>query len=180
MALTTFSITISLILCSVMLVIVSASDYGYGSKPEPLYKPMFDEEETPFPIAIQGLILCKSGGNIIPIKEAVARIQCLAVNEKGYETAPFSFLSPPTDSNGYYFATLFPHELNYNKVKLTGCKAFLRNYPHNTCNVAANINQGIFGAPLSYTRLLNNKKMKLYSVQPFVFTPETNSISNGY
>lgn len=44
-----------------MLVVASASDYGYGSNPLPLHKPMFDVEEKPSPIGIQGLILCRSG-----------------------------------------------------------------------------------------------------------------------
>ena len=68
MALTTFSFTISLILFSFMLVIASASDYGYGSKPEQLYKPKFDVKEKPLPIGIEGLILCKLGPKTIPIK----------------------------------------------------------------------------------------------------------------
>ncbi|XP_022727901.1 uncharacterized protein LOC111283604 [Durio zibethinus] len=86
MALTIFSFTISLVLFSFMFVLASAIDYGYGSKPEALYKPKFDVKEKPLPIAVEGLILCKSGSETIPIKGAVARITCLAVDEHGYES----------------------------------------------------------------------------------------------
>ncbi|XP_017974838.1 PREDICTED: proline-rich protein 3 [Theobroma cacao] len=180
MALTTFSFTISFILFSFMLVIASASDYSYGTKPELLYKPKSDVKEKPLPIGIEGLILCKSGPKrLIPIKGAVARITCLAVDEHGYETAPFSILSKATDSKGYYFATLFPHELS-NKLKLTECKAFLEKSPLENCKVATDVNKGISGAPLSYCRLLNNNKMKLYSVPPFIYTSQPKPISPGY
>lgn len=103
----------------------------------------------------------------------VARITCLAIDEHGYETAPFSILSKPTDSKGYYFATFYPNQLNHNKLQLAECKAFLEKSPLETCKVATDVNKGITGAPLSYSRLLDNKKMKLYSVPPFIF-------SNGY
>ncbi|XWS75664.1 hypothetical protein CRYUN_Cryun01aG0110600 [Craigia yunnanensis] len=179
MALTTFSFTISFILFSFMIVIASATDYAYGSKPELFYKPKFDVKEKPLPIGVEGLILCKSGSKTIPIKGAVARITCLVVDEHGYETAPFSILSKPTDSKGYYFATLFPNELN-NKLKLTVCKAFLEKSPLETCKVATDVNKGISGASPSYRRLLDNKKMKLYSVPPFIYTSQPKPISNGY
>ncbi|MBA0549088.1 hypothetical protein Golob_020146 [Gossypium lobatum] len=156
MALTTFCFPISLILCSFMVDFASASvDYGYGSKPQLFHTPMFHVKEKPLPI----------GG--------VARITCLAVDENGYQTAPFSILSKPADSKGYYFATLYPNELNHNKLKLAECKAFLEKSPLETCKVATDVNKGITGAPLSYRRLLDNKKMTLYSVPPFIF-------SNGY
>ncbi|KAA3459145.1 proline-rich protein 3-like [Gossypium australe] len=174
MALTTFCFTIFLILCSFMVDFASASgDYGYGSKPQLFHTPMFHVKEKPLPIGIEGFILCKSGPKTIPIKGGVARITCLAVDENGYQTAPFSILSKPTDSKGYYFATLYPNELNHNKLKLAECKAFLEKSPLETCKVATDVNEGITGAPLSYRRLLDNKKMTLYSVPPFIF-------SNGY
>ena len=110
---------------------------------------------------------------------AVARITCLAVDEHDYETEPFSILSKPTDSRGYYSATLFPNELN-NKLKLTECRAFLEKSPLKTCKVATDVNKGISGAPLFYHRLLDNKKIKLYSVLPFIYTSQPKPISNGY
>ena len=68
MSLTTFSFTIYFILFSFMIVIASASDYVYGSKPELLYKPKFDVKEKLLPIAVESLILCNSGSKTIPIK----------------------------------------------------------------------------------------------------------------
>ncbi|XP_022769976.1 proline-rich protein 3-like [Durio zibethinus] len=179
MALNSFSFTVSLILFSFMIVIASASDYAYGSKPKVLYKPMFDMKEKQLPIGVEGLILCKSGPKTIPIEGAVARITCLAVDEHGYETAPFSILSKATDSKAYYFATLFPNELG-NNLKLTECKAFLEKSPLETCKVATDVNEGISGAPLSYRGLLDNKKMKLYSVPPFIYTLQPKPSSNDY
>ncbi|XVE78570.1 hypothetical protein DITRI_Ditri13aG0156400 [Diplodiscus trichospermus] len=138
-------------------------------------------KEKTLPIGIEGIILCKSGQKTIPIAGAVARITCLAVDEHGYETAPFSFLSKETDSKGYYFATLFPQELNHNDLKLTECKAFLEKSPLENCKVATDVNKGVNGAPVSYCRLLNNKKMKLYSVAPFIYTnSQPKPINNGY
>ncbi|KAB2022361.1 hypothetical protein ERO13_D07G187250v2, partial [Gossypium hirsutum] len=172
MALTTFCFPISLILCSFMVDFASASgDYGYGSKPHLFHTPMFHVKEKPLPIAIEGFILCKSGPKNNPKSAGgVARITCLAVDENGYQTAPFSILSKPVDSKGYYFATLYPNELNHNKLKLAECKAFLEKSPLETCKVATDVNKGITGAPLSYRRLLDNKKMTLYSVPPFIFS----------
>ncbi|KAK8491290.1 hypothetical protein V6N11_051302 [Hibiscus sabdariffa] len=149
------------------------SDYGYASKPQPFYKPMLDVKEESLSIGIEGIILCKSGPKTTPIEGAVARIACLGVDEHGYETAPFSILSKPTDSKGYYFATLYPHQLIRRNLKLADCKAFLQDSPLETCKVATDVNKGTTGAPISYSRLLHDKKMRLYSVPPFIF-------SNGY
>ncbi|OMP06007.1 Pollen Ole e 1 allergen/extensin [Corchorus olitorius] len=179
----TFAFTISLILFSFMIAIASASDYGYGAKPAaPAYKPKSDVKEKPLPIGVEGIILCRSGYKTFPIKGAIARITCLAVDENGYEAAPFSILSKETDSKGYYFATLFPNVLN-NKLKLSQCKAFLEKSPLETCKIATDVNKGISGAPISYCHLLQNKKIKLYKVPPFIYTTSSSTpkpISNGY
>ncbi|XVF20848.1 hypothetical protein REPUB_Repub12eG0038300 [Reevesia pubescens] len=58
----------------------------------------FDVQEKPLLIGIEGLILCQSGPKTFPIKGAVPRITCLAVDEHGYETPPFSILCKATDS----------------------------------------------------------------------------------
>ncbi|GMJ16129.1 hypothetical protein like AT2G47540 [Hibiscus trionum] len=157
MASTTLSIY--LIICSFMVVLASAS--------------VLDVKEEPLSIGIEGIILCKSDPKTTPIKGSVARITCLAVDQHGYETAPFSVLSKPTDSKGYYFAALYPHQLLHRNLKLADCRVFLQDSPFEACKVATDVNQGITGAPISYRRLLHDKKMKLYSVPPFFF-------SNGY
>ncbi|XP_039003686.1 proline-rich protein 1-like [Hibiscus syriacus] len=134
---------------------------------------MLDVKDKRLSIVIEGIILCKSGPKTTPIKGAAARITCVAVDEQGYETAPFSILNTPTDSKGYYLAALYPHQLIRHSLKLADCKAFLLESPLETCKVATDVNKGMTGAPISYRRLLHNKKMKLYSVPPFIF-------SNGY
>lgn len=113
---------------------------------------------------------------------AVARITCLAEDEYGYETAPFSILSGATDAKGYFFATLSPSELQ-DKWKLTECKAFLDYSPFQYCQVPTDVNHGITGHLLASYRIINTKKIKLYSVGPFFYTSETEPKStpnNGY
>jgi hypothetical protein len=100
---------------------------------------------------------------------AVARITCLAVDENGFETAPFSFLSNACDPKGFFFATLSPAEVEDHR-KLTECRAFLELSPSETCIVPTDVNKGISGAVLGSYRLLNDMKMKLYTVGPFFFT----------
>ncbi|XP_059436214.1 protein SEED AND ROOT HAIR PROTECTIVE PROTEIN-like [Corylus avellana] len=120
-------------------------------------------------IGIQGLVYCKSGPKFIPLEGAVTRITCQAVDENGFETAPFSFLSDACDAKGYFFATLSGAEVEDNR-KLTECRAFLELSPSETCVVPTDVNKGISGALLGSYRLLNDKKMKLYTVGPFFFT----------
>ncbi|WRX07950.1 hypothetical protein QQP08_000437 [Theobroma cacao] len=132
------------------------------------------------PIGVQGLVLCKSGPKYNPIQGALVRITCLAVAENGYEKT-HSVCSGETDAKGYFFAPLSPLGLDDDsQLKLTECKAFLESSPSETCNVPVDVNKGISGAPLSDFRVLNQKRMKLYSVGPFFFTDEANSVSNGY
>lgn len=95
------------------------------------------------------------------------------MDKKGYEKAPFSILSCPADAKGYFFATLSPSELEEG-WKLKECKAFLEKSPLNDCNVPTDVNKGINGAPLAYSKSRLLKNMKLYSVGPFVYsTPES-------
>ncbi|PQQ14378.1 proline-rich protein 3 [Prunus yedoensis var. nudiflora] len=197
MALTRFLFATSMLLLT-FLVIASASDYGSAPKPkvddhDTPKPPKVDDHETPKPqevyakqlphvIGIQGLVLCKSGLKSFPIKGAVARITCLAEDEYGYETAPFSILSGATDAKGYFLATLSPSELQ-DKWKLTECKAFLDYSPFQYCQVPTDVNQGITGHLLASYRILDTKNIKLYSVGPFFYTSETEPKStpnNGY
>ncbi|XP_021281136.1 proline-rich protein 3-like [Herrania umbratica] len=132
------------------------------------------------PIGVQGLVLCKSGPKYNPIQGALVRITCLAVDENGYEKS-HSVCRGETDAKGYFFAPLSPLGLDdHSQLKLTECKAFLESSPSETCNVPVDVNKGLGGAPLSDFRVLNQKRMKLYSVGPFFFTDEANSVSNGY
>ncbi|KAM3687904.1 hypothetical protein ACJW31_10G110200 [Castanea mollissima] len=162
-----------------LLVIAFASGDGYSPNQD-LETPNVEKEDLLSTIiGIQGLVYCKSGPKLIPLEGAVARITCLAVDKHGFEAAPFSFLSEACDPKGYFFTTLSPSEVEDNR-KLKECKAFLELSPSGTRNVPTDVNKGISGALLGSYRLLNDKKMKLYTVGPFFFTPEPKSISNGY
>ncbi|KAJ7973004.1 Pollen Ole e 1 allergen/extensin [Quillaja saponaria] len=185
-----FSATSVAVLLLAMLVIASATDYGYnGPKPEAIDNKLLPtslpnkyvsviqgkDKLLPTTVGIQGLVLCKSGPKYFPLEGAVARISCLAVNEHGYERAPFSILSPATDNKGYFFTTL--SKLSFPKIgekynKIIECKVFVESSPLKTCKNPNNVNKGIKGALLSSYRILIDKKIKLYSVGPFFYTSE--------
>ncbi|XP_057472737.1 proline-rich protein 3-like [Actinidia eriantha] len=152
--------------------------YGYAPKSE-LEKSKTLAKLLLCTTGIQGLIYCKSGAKLIPLEGALARITCLAKDKNGYESAPFSVLSHPTDAKGYFLATVSPSELK-DACKLTECKAFLEKSPLESCNVPTDVNNGIRGASLSPYHLLEDKNMKLSSVGPFVYTPKPKPVSNGY
>ena len=69
----------------------------------------------------------------------MARISCVAVDDKGYETAPFSILSNGCDGNGYFFATLSPYSSLVENKKIKECKAFLDYSPLDTCKVPTDV-----------------------------------------
>ncbi|KAG7970920.1 hypothetical protein I3843_07G110000 [Carya illinoinensis] len=122
------------------------------------------------PIGIQGLVLCKSGSNYIPLKGAMVRITCLAVDENGHETAPFFIFSDECDAKGCFLTKISPSQW-----------AFQYHSPLETCKVLIDVNHGMSGAPISSYRVLEDKNMNLYSVGPFFYTtdPQT-SLPNGY
>lgn len=110
---------------------------------------------------------------------------CETADEYGYEAEDVTVLSQATDAKGYFLATLSPSEVkNYKKVNIKECRAFLELSPADTCSFPTEINRGISGAILQKYRLVENKlRMKLFTVGPFVFSPEENqdkSIPNGY
>ncbi|PON65843.1 Pollen Ole e 1 allergen and extensin family protein [Parasponia andersonii] len=185
MALTnSFSALISLLLLFSLydqLVLSSASDGGYGSKPYSNEKPNLEKDNilSTNSIAIQGIVYCKAGPKPIPLEGAVVRITCEAVDEYGFETAPFTFLNDATDEKGYFFSTLCRSEIA-EKRELKECKAFLELSPSETCNVPTNVNKGITGSLLSSYRLINDNNIKLFTVGPLFFTIQTNSVYNGY
>ncbi|XP_076908911.1 protein SEED AND ROOT HAIR PROTECTIVE PROTEIN-like [Bidens hawaiensis] len=175
--------TTTTMLCAIVLIfsvatsVVSASAYGaYGGAP------------STKPIAIQGLIYCKSGSELIPLKGATARVTCLARNHMGLELAPFSVSSCPADDMGYFLAKLSPPVTKYFKnVKweLKECKAYLEKSPLEECKVPLDINGGVTGVHIISSashRLLKNSN--LYSIKPFFYTsdeqPKPASNNNGY
>ncbi|KAK2457144.1 Pollen Ole e 1 allergen and extensin family protein [Trifolium repens] len=143
-------------------------------------KQNFQEKLLSNNIGIQGLVYCKSGSKLIPLEGAVTRIRCEAVDEYGFETKPFTFLSDATDAKGYFLATLFQQELVAEKRVLKECRTFLDASPLDNCNYPTDFNKGISGAELLSYSFLHDKKMNLYTVGPFVFTSTPKSISDGY
>ena len=79
MAFTPFLIPSTLLLFLSLLVIASASDYGYAPKPD-YGKPKTEGNDKPFPskpeyhekpeliVGIEGVVLCKSGSKYVPIQ----------------------------------------------------------------------------------------------------------------
>ncbi|GMI73738.1 root hair specific 13, SEED AND ROOT HAIR PROTECTIVE PROTEIN [Hibiscus trionum] len=170
---TRFFFAATLLLVS-SLAIVSAIDYSQSSRPD-IGKSTPKAKEKPLPIGVEGHILCRSGTSpAVPIQGAVARVTCLAVDESGYETAPFSFLSGATDKNGYFFATLTHSEIN-ETLQLRQCKAFLHKSPLEDCRVPTDVNGGIGGAVLDSYRVLNQNKIRLYWLAPFYYTSESDA-----
>ncbi|XP_030532469.2 protein SEED AND ROOT HAIR PROTECTIVE PROTEIN-like [Rhodamnia argentea] len=160
-----------LLLLPLFAVVFAAADidaYGSGFG---LEKPKLrgDRSFLSTNIGIQGVIYCRSGSRLIPLRGARARVTCLAVDGRGYETAPFCIVSRLTDANGYFLATLSPSEVEDN-WKLTQCKAFLESSPSETCKVPTDVNRGVTGALLSSRHLPSNKRMEWFSVGPFVYT----------
>ncbi|KAJ9696567.1 hypothetical protein PVL29_008671 [Vitis rotundifolia] len=147
--------TTSMILFS-LVAISSASIGRYGQKPEVEKSNELEYKEKPLPtiMGVQGLIY------------SVARITCTKVDKQGYEMGSYSF-SGASDEKGYFFATLYPSEVE------DDCN--LR-----PCNVPTDDNNCVSGCPLDFYRSLSVKKMMLYSVKPLFYTFKPKSISNGY
>lgn len=98
------------------------------------------------------------------------RITCLGNDKYGYETAPFSKLSRPTDANGYFLAKLSSQLLrDVGGVNITQCKAFLHSSRLKICPFATNFNNGLSGAPLSAYRTFGSIDMRLYNIGPFMY-----------
>ncbi|CAK7338751.1 unnamed protein product [Dovyalis caffra] len=154
--------------------------HHYIPMPHHLPKPKLDhdkpgyEPESLLPICIEGLVVCKSGSDYVPIQGAVVKIACTTVEQHGYETTHFSCL---TDAQGYYFKTLFPSGALGHDSKLKECKAYLESSPTETCKIPTDVNNGITGALLSSSHILSHKNIKLYSMKTFFYTSETTSTS---
>ncbi|KAI3526869.1 hypothetical protein L1887_06135 [Cichorium endivia] len=155
--------------------VIPKEDHGSYGKSNPKIptpeKPMLPKvPEHPKSIAVQGLIYCKYGSKLIPLKGATVRVTCLAVHKNGYESAPFSFSSCPADVKGYFLAKITSSELLKNDLwEVTECKSFLENSPWTGCKNPEDTNGGLTGAPLTFSRMLNG--YSLSSVGPFIYNP---------
>ncbi|KFK30801.1 hypothetical protein AALP_AA6G027700 [Arabis alpina] len=146
---------------------------------QPSYVPQFayyGHETDPetgklIPVAVEGVIMCKTGDKSYPIQGATVRIACVKTDEYGKEIVPISILSGKTNAKGYFFATLFPKQLRAGRV-VTKCKAFLHQSPIDNCDFPTDVNKGVRGMPLSKYRVLEDKSFKLYWAGPFFFTSE--------
>ncbi|KAL8548749.1 hypothetical protein ACS0TY_007857 [Phlomoides rotata] len=151
--------------------VIVASGYGYGPNPN-TEMPRNIEKEKFFPrvFSVQGVVYCKSASKVLPLKGGVMRITCLGIDKYGYETAPFSKLSRPTDANGYFLTKLSSQLLrDVGGLNITHCNAFLHTSRHKICPFATDFNRGLSGAPLSAYRTLGSTDMRLYSIGPFIY-----------
>ncbi|KAJ1402387.1 Pollen protein Ole e I like [Sesbania bispinosa] len=74
---------------------------------------------------------------------------------------------------------LIPLEEVAEKGVVKECRVFLDASPLDNCSYPTDVNKGISGSVLHSYRFLHDKKMKLYTVGPFLFTSPPKSIS-GY
>ncbi|KAB1226745.1 Proline-rich protein 1 [Morella rubra] len=123
------------------------------------------------------LVFGRSSPNFFPLQGAVARITCQAIDNHAYNLPPFSILSCETYKTGYFFASFSSSELE-DKVKVTDCKAFLHSSQLENCKVPTDVNHGLSGALLASPQILEEKKMKLYSVGPFFYYPSDRKKNN--
>ncbi|CAF2125617.1 hypothetical protein BRARA_C02814 [Brassica rapa] len=161
MAFSRLSFAASLVLFS-SLIISSVAYYGDEANPE---------NGKLIPVAVEGVIMCKSGDKSYPIQGATARVTCVKTDVYGEEIVPVSMMSSKTDAKGYFFATLFPSQLREGRM-VTKCKVFLHKSPIAGCNFPTDVNKGVKGQSLSKYRILEDKSFKLYWAGPFFFTSE--------
>ncbi|KAL1225168.1 Protein SEED AND ROOT HAIR PROTECTIVE PROTEIN [Cardamine amara subsp. amara] len=162
MAFSRLSFAASLVVFS-SLIISSVAYYG-NDEADP-------ETGKLIPMAVEGVIMCRSGGKTYPIQGATARISCVKKDVYGKELVPISIMSGKTDAKGYFFASIFPSQLRAGRT-VGNCKAFLAKSPIADCDFPTNVNKGVRGQPLSQYRVLEDKSFKLYWVGPFFFTSE--------
>ncbi|KAK9161629.1 hypothetical protein Syun_007970 [Stephania yunnanensis] len=120
-------------------------------------------------VAIQGIVYCRSGSELTRLEGAVTRVTCLHLHKDGYELAPFSVLSNPTDNKGYFYITVPQNE---GISKISDCRVFLNSSPSETCNVPTDVNNGVSGAVPGAHQVLPYKKTELYTVGPFFYTTQ--------
>ncbi|CAF1916078.1 hypothetical protein Bca4012_050895 [Brassica carinata] len=161
MAFSRLSFAASLVVFS-SLIISSVANYGNEVNPD---------TGKFIPVAVEGVIMCKSGDKSYPIQGATARIACVKTDAYGKEIVPISIMSSKTDAKGYFFATLFPSQLRAGRT-VTKCKVFLYQSPIADCDFPTDVNKGVRGMSLNKYRVLEDKSFKLYWAGPFFYTSE--------
>ncbi|RZC82124.1 hypothetical protein C5167_044910 [Papaver somniferum] len=134
-------------------------------KVEKPYVPTTPKVPTPKNYAVQGLVYCQSGAERIPIEGVVTKVVCFAADL----VSQLLVVTSKTDNKGYFYTPLDVSSIIYQVFQ---CKVYLDTCPMTICSHPTDINNGVTGALLSlnYHSLPNNKN--LYSVGPFVYTPE--------
>ncbi|CAH8362943.1 unnamed protein product [Eruca vesicaria subsp. sativa] len=121
-------------------------------------------------IAIEGLILCKSGNETYPIKGAKVIVVCPIVDSYGKLVAKVIISSYPTDLKGYFYFIMYG--LSHKVKNINGCKVMLESSPVSMCKTRTNVNKGVTGAPLSSdsSKFLSRDNLNLYTLEPFYFS----------
>ncbi|KAH1081234.1 hypothetical protein J1N35_020995 [Gossypium stocksii] len=138
-------------------------------KEKPYHDTQKEEKENRLSLDVQGLVLCKSDFGYSPVQ----------VDKDGVEKS-VSICSEATNERGYFIAPLSNKLSGLEKLKVRECQAYLHSSPLKSCDVPTNVNKSIDGVLLSAFRVLKEKKMKLYSVGPFFYTPQPQSTPTGY
>ncbi|XP_010506790.1 PREDICTED: proline-rich protein 3-like [Camelina sativa] len=174
------------ILLLALVLVVAAADYYVPPpttySPSQPYVPIptttyTSPVETPqyFPkpnpdLAIEGLILCKSGYKTYPIQGAKVKVVCPIFDSYGKLVAKVTISSYPTDMKGYFHFVAYGLSL---KVKnINSCNVKLESSPLSTCKIPTNVNKGVTGAPLSpdNSNFLSHDNLILYTLEPFYFS----------
>ncbi|EOA28966.1 hypothetical protein CARUB_v10025218mg [Capsella rubella] len=175
----------SILLVALVFVVATADYYvpppttytpsqPYVPKPTTTYTSLVETPQylpKPNPdMAIEGLILCKSGYKTYPIQGAKVKVVCPIVDSYGKLVAKVTISSYPTDLKGYFYFIAYGLSL---KVKnINSCKVKLESSPLSTCKTPTNVNKGVTGAPLSFdnSNFLSHDNLILYTLEPLYFS----------
>ncbi|XP_010518457.1 PREDICTED: proline-rich protein 3-like [Camelina sativa] len=179
------SAAVSIRLLALVLVVAAADYYvppptrytpsqPYVPIPATTYTlPVETQQYLPKPnpdLAIEGLILCKSGYKTYPIQGAKVKVVCPIFDSYGKLIAKVTISSYPTDLKGYFYFVAYGLSL---KVKnINSCNVKLESSPLSTCKTPTNVNRGVTGAPLSSdnSNFLSHDNLILYTLEPFYFS----------
>ncbi|KAL5997670.1 hypothetical protein ACLOJK_008600 [Asimina triloba] len=162
-----FKVLLALQICAVLM--VGSFDSATSIQPPKVPISPLPAPKLPPPIAVEGVVRCKSckfrGVNTLlgasPLDGAVVKLQCI-LQRRTYS------ITGTTDKNGYYF--IQPKEII--PFPDHQCKVFLVSSPSKNCTVPTNLNGGLSGAFLEFRTLLpGTKPVALNAVWPLAFEP---------
>ncbi|OVA07748.1 Pollen Ole e 1 allergen/extensin [Macleaya cordata] len=126
------------------------------------------------PVAVQGVVFCKSCKYIKedtlqdakPLVGAVVKMVCYNTNRPKFPIV----MTATTDKNGYFFIPPTKKVTTYGAQ--TRCRVFLAAAPKGSkCKLPTNLHGGIRGAYLKPTKPATPVDFALYTVGPFAFNP---------